>query len=72
MNKDEQKKYELVLTETALLVFRGHQNPTELLILVGVPEGLGLGEIILNAVSRGCGITSDEVRVVSNLRVSIF
>jgi len=74
LNKDEQKKYELVLVETALLVFREHRNPKGLLgVLDGFPEGsLELGKIILNAVSNACNIALKEVQMVLNLRVSVF
>jgi hypothetical protein len=80
MNKDEQKKYELVLIETALLVFRGRRNPQDLLIALdgGIPkdgfleESLHLSTIILNAVSNVCDITLGKVQMIWHLRVSVF
>jgi hypothetical protein len=80
MNEDEQKKYELVLIETAAIVVRGHQNPEDLLAVfdggfpkVGFPEGpLDLCKTILNEVSYVCGIALKEMQMVSHLTVSIF
>jgi hypothetical protein len=81
MNEDERKKYELVLTETALLAFRGRRDIEDLLVTldggglpkVGFSEGSpDLDKIILSAVSCVCGITLEGVQMVLNLKVSVF
>ena len=80
MDEDERKKYELVLTETAVLVFRGRRNPEDLLVTLdgGFPKDSSpeecpdLGKTILNAVSYVCGITLREVQMISHLGVSVF
>jgi len=72
MDQEEQKKYELVLIETALLVFRGYQDPKDLLITLDSGRDgqypkvyfsetlLNLDNIILSAVSYVCGIRKPD------------
>lgn len=79
-NVDGQKKYELVLVETAALVVHSRVNPSELLVLDEVftlddfPEvPLDLCECICKAVSHACGIDLHETKMVSHiLKVSVL
>ncbi|KAF2433991.1 hypothetical protein EJ08DRAFT_657691 [Tothia fuscella] len=72
---DEQKKYELVLVETAAIVFRFREEPSELLAVLDevftkdafpkVP--LDLSECICKAVSHACDIDLHEIQMVSHI-----
>jgi hypothetical protein len=79
-NEDEQQKYELVLVETAVLVFHSREHPSELLVLDEVftkddfPKvPLDLCECICKAVSQVYGIDLHKTQMVSHIsKVSVL
>jgi hypothetical protein len=76
-SRDEWKKYELVLIETAVLFLhaRRSSNDNDLRAVLGgffPKEPLALGQAISETVSSVCGITLEEKQMALHLRVSVF